>query len=45
MLVYYHNTTWRHNPEDLILNIHRRENLNFRKLIQFFIEYFNISTT
>jgi hypothetical protein len=26
-LVTYHNTTRRHNPEDLDLNHHRRENL------------------
>jgi hypothetical protein len=26
-LVSHHNTTWRHNPEDLDLSIHRRENL------------------
>jgi hypothetical protein len=29
MLVSYHNTTWRHNPEDLDLNLYRRENLKF----------------
>jgi hypothetical protein len=26
-LVSYQNTTRRHNPEDLDLNLHRRENL------------------
>jgi hypothetical protein len=26
-LVSYHITTWRRNPEDLGLNLHRRENL------------------
>jgi hypothetical protein len=26
-LVSYHNTTQRHNPEDLDLNLHRRESL------------------
>jgi len=28
--VYYHNTTGRHNPEELDLNLHRRENLKSR---------------
>jgi hypothetical protein len=27
-LVSYRNTTRRHSPEDLDLNLHRRENLN-----------------
>jgi hypothetical protein len=27
MLISYHNTTQRHNPEDLDLNLHRRENV------------------
>jgi hypothetical protein len=27
-VVSYHNTTRRHNPQDLDLNIHRRENLS-----------------
>jgi hypothetical protein len=27
MLVSYHNTTWRHNTEDLDLNHHSQENL------------------
>jgi hypothetical protein len=34
-LVSYHNTTRRHDPEDLDLNLHRRENLksrNFREV-------------
>jgi len=30
----WRNTTWRHNPEDLDLNLHRRENLKFRTHIQ-----------
>jgi len=29
-LVSQHNTTRRHNPEDLDLNLHRCENLKFR---------------
>jgi hypothetical protein len=29
-LVSYHNTTQRHNPEDLNLNLHRRESLKTR---------------
>jgi hypothetical protein len=29
-LVSYHNTTRRHNPEDLDLNLHRRENFKYR---------------
>jgi hypothetical protein len=29
-LVSYRNTTRRHNPEDLDLNLHRRENLKSR---------------
>jgi len=29
-LVSYHNTTRRHNPEELDLNLHRRENLKSR---------------
>jgi hypothetical protein len=32
-LVSYHNTTRRHNPEDLILSLHSCENLKFRFLI------------
>jgi len=33
-LVSYHNTTLRHSPEDLDMNLHRRENLKSRfKLI------------
>jgi hypothetical protein len=32
-LVSYRNTTRRHNPEDLDLNLHRCENLKFRKLV------------
>jgi hypothetical protein len=27
VLVSYHNAALRHNPEDLDLNLHRRENL------------------
>jgi len=27
MVEYYHNPTRRHNPEELDLNLHRRENL------------------
>jgi hypothetical protein len=30
MLVSYRNTTRRHNPENLDLNIHRSENLKSR---------------
>jgi hypothetical protein len=33
--VSYHNTTRRHNPEDLDLNLHRSENLKHR-IIYFF---------
>jgi hypothetical protein len=29
-LVSYYNTTWRHNSEDLDLNLHRHENLESR---------------
>jgi len=29
-MVSYHNTTRRHNPDDLDLNLHRRENLKSR---------------
>jgi len=29
-LLSYHNTTWRHNPEDLDLKHHRRESLKTR---------------
>jgi len=29
-LVSYHNTTWRDNPEDLDLNLHRSEKLKSR---------------
>jgi hypothetical protein len=32
-LVSYHNTTQRHNPEELNLKIHRRGNLKFRKWV------------
>jgi len=38
-LVSYHNTTRRHNPEDLDLNIHSRENLKSRIVIVFFFAY------
>jgi hypothetical protein len=31
-LVSYHNTTWRHNPEDLDLKRHSRESLKIRML-------------
>jgi hypothetical protein len=31
-LVSYHNTARRHNPVDLDLNVHRRENLTFRMI-------------
>jgi len=30
MLVFYYNTTRRHNPEDLEMNLHRRENFKIR---------------
>jgi hypothetical protein len=30
MLVSYHNTTWRHNPEDLEMKYHRRKSLKTR---------------
>jgi hypothetical protein len=29
--VSYHNTTWRHNPEEFDLNLHCRENLKSRR--------------
>jgi len=32
-LASYHNTTRRHNTEDQDLNVHRRENLKFRKTL------------
>jgi hypothetical protein len=32
MLVSYHNTARRHNPEDLHLKHHRREKLNASEL-------------
>jgi hypothetical protein len=31
-LVPFHNTTWRHSPEDLDLKHHCRESLKTRKL-------------
>jgi hypothetical protein len=31
-LLSYHNTTRRHNPENLDLNIHRRESVKFSTL-------------
>jgi len=31
-LVPYHNTTRSHNPENLDLNLHRRESLKYRTL-------------
>jgi hypothetical protein len=34
-LVSYHNTILRHIPEELDLNLHRRDNLNFRIQIWF----------
>jgi hypothetical protein len=30
-LVSYHNTSWRHNPEDLELDLHRRETSKLAK--------------
>jgi hypothetical protein len=30
MLIFYHNTTWHHSPEDLYLNLHCCENLKSR---------------
>jgi hypothetical protein len=30
--VTYHTTTWRHNPEDMRLNVHRRENVKYRNV-------------
>jgi hypothetical protein len=38
-LVSYHKITRRHNSEDLELNLHRRENLNFVTILH--IEYIN----
>jgi hypothetical protein len=32
-LVSYHNTTRHHNPEDLALNLHRRENFKYPNLL------------
>jgi hypothetical protein len=42
-LVSYHNTTWRHNPEDLDLQHHRRENLKTRNFNVVYIERWNCS--
>jgi len=36
-MVYYHNTTLRHNPEDLDLNLHRHKTLETLKCLQNFI--------
>jgi hypothetical protein len=35
--VSYRNITWRHSPEDLDLNHHRRENLKTIKLEHYFL--------
>jgi hypothetical protein len=35
----YYNTTWRHNPEDLDLNLHRRKNLKSRYALRFNIRW------
>jgi len=32
MLVFYHNTIWHHNAEDLDFNLHCRENLKSHNL-------------
>jgi hypothetical protein len=32
-VVFYHNTTRRHNPEDFDLNLHRRENLRTHTIL------------
>jgi hypothetical protein len=43
MLVSYHSTTGRHNPEDLALNIHHREKLKsmiwYRKIASEIFKY------
>jgi len=31
-MISYQNTVWRHNPEDLELNIHHHENLKSHNL-------------
>jgi hypothetical protein len=33
--VFYHNTTWRHNPEDLNLYLHCHENLKTHNEVSF----------
>jgi hypothetical protein len=33
-LVSYHATTRHHNPEELDLNFHRRENVKYRKMVR-----------
>jgi hypothetical protein len=38
--VSYHNTTRRHNPEDLDLSLHRRENLKIRTRISYSVHNF-----
>jgi hypothetical protein len=47
-LVSYHSTTWRHKPEDLDLNIHRRENLEchiwfLSSVTDSYLQYLNIN--
>jgi hypothetical protein len=39
-LVSYHNTTWRHNPEDLVLNL--KSKLLFPGYLKFIVYYFHI---
>jgi hypothetical protein len=41
-MVPYHNTTWRHNPEDLGLNFHRREIIKSQvtQLIKKFLTFY-----
>jgi len=41
-LVFHHNTTQRHNPEDLDFNLHRRENLKSRFTHYFLKIHFGI---
>jgi hypothetical protein len=43
-LVSYHITTWRHNPEDLDLNLHRRENLKSHRNLYVLAAWHRFST-